>query len=80
MGQWRSQGMEPNPETIELDIHELEALLDRIEATMGEEAVRPLRQVVASYLMVLELLREKNISIQRLRRILFGASTGSRTR
>ena len=52
-------------EAIELNVEQLQALLDQIEKTMGESVVRPLRQ----------LLAHKNLSISRLRRMLFGAST-----
>lgn len=67
--------MKPQPEIIELDEQELQAKLDQIEAALGAEMARPLRQLLAGYITVLGLLREKNISIQRLRKIIFGSST-----
>lgn len=66
-------------QVVELDVRQLEAQLDEIERTMGEPMSRPFRLLLASYLAVLATVKEKNISINRLRRILFGAST-ERTR
>jgi len=67
--------MKSNPEIIELDQAELESKLDQIEAVMGEQIVRPFRQLLHWYVFLLGLLREKKVSIQRLRNMLFGAST-----
>ncbi|MHC4065665.1 MAG: IS66 family transposase [Planctomycetota bacterium] len=67
--------MKPQPEIIELDEQELQAKLDQIEAALGAEMAQPFRQLLAGYITVLGLLREKNISIQRLRNIIFGSST-----
>ena len=67
--------MKPHPEIIELDEQELHAKLDQIEAALGAEMAQPLRQLLAGYITMLGLLREKNISIQRLRKIVFGSST-----
>lgn len=69
--------MKPNrkPEVIELDAEQLEAQLDQIEQTMGEQAARPFRQLLAWYLALLNLIEKKNTTIGRLRRLLFGART-----
>ena len=67
--------MKPQPETIELDEQELRAKLDQIEAALGAEMAQPFRQLLAGYITLLGLLREKNISIQRLRNIIFGSSS-----
>jgi hypothetical protein len=67
--------MKPHPEVIELDYDELESKLDQIEAVMGPQMVQPFRQLLHWYTVLLGLLRDKTISIQRLQRMLFGAST-----
>jgi len=67
--------MEPKPEIVELNAHELELLLDQIAAQLGEPMVRPLRLLLASYLTLMRMVESKSASIQRLRRLLFGAKT-----
>ena len=69
--------MKPNrkPEVIELDAAQLEAQLHQIEQTMGEETARPFRQLLSWYLSLLRLIEQKNTTISRLRRLLFGART-----
>jgi transposase len=62
-------------EAIELNVEQLQALLDQIEKTMGEPVARPLRQLLAWHLSLLDVIEHKNLSISRLRRMLFGAST-----
>jgi hypothetical protein len=69
--------MEPNrkPEVMELDADQLEAQLQQIEQTMGEATARPFRQLLGWYLSLLKLIDQKNTTISRLRRLLFGART-----
>lgn len=67
--------MKPHPEVIELDYDDLQAKLNQIEATMGAELARPFRQLLGWYATLVELLRAKTISIQRLRKMIFGSST-----
>ena len=67
--------MEPSPEVIELDYDQLESKLDQIEAVLGPEMAQPFRQLLHWYSILLGILRDKTISIQRLRKMLFGAST-----
>ena len=67
--------MNSRREVIELDYNELQSKLDQIEAVMGLEMAEPFRQLLNGYAVLLESLREKNISIQRLKKIVFGAST-----
>jgi hypothetical protein len=66
-------------EVVELDVEQLEAKLRRIEEEMGEETARPFRMLLSWYLSLLRLIQQKNTSIARLRRLLFGART-ERTR
>ena len=67
--------MKSNPEVVELDETDLESKLDQIEAVMGVDVVQPFRLLLHWYACLLGLLREKKLSIRRLQRILFGAST-----
>jgi hypothetical protein len=67
--------MRSNPEVIELDYDDLQAKLNQIEAAMGAELARPFRQLLGWYATLVELLRAKTISIQRLRKMIFGSST-----
>ena len=67
--------MKAYPQAIELDEADLQAKLDRIEAVLGADIAKPFRQLLAAYITVLGLLRDKNISIRRLRKIIFGGSS-----
>jgi len=67
--------MKPNPKVIELDEADLESKLDQIEAVMGVDMAQPFRLLLHWYARLLGLLREKKLSIRRLQRMLFGAST-----
>lgn len=60
---------------VELDRVELDASLDRIERQLGEETSRPFRVLLNSYASLLSLLEQKHLSLNRLRRIVFGART-----
>jgi len=67
--------MKLQPEVIELDYQELESKLDQIEKVMGPEMAQPFRQLLHWYSVLLGLLRDKAISIQRLKNLLFGPSS-----
>jgi transposase len=67
--------MKSYPDAIELDEAELESKLDQIAAVMGEDLAQPFRQLLHGYAQLLTLLREKQLSIARLRKLLFGAAT-----
>jgi len=67
--------MKSKPEVIELDEADLESKLDQIEAALGAEMAQPFRNLLRWYACLLELLREKKLSIRRLQKMLFGAST-----
>jgi len=67
------------PKIVELDVDQLEVQLEQIERVMGEETARPFRILLGWYLGLLRLIEQKNTSIGRLRRLLFGART-ERTR
>lgn len=67
------------PAVTELSVPELEIIHDEVEQALGAEKARKLRQVLHSYLTLTQWIQEKDISLARLRRILFGAQT-ERTR
>ncbi len=60
-----------------LDLHmdKLEALLERVKATLGEEDYRNLKMVVDSYACLTNLVEDKSTSISRLRKLLFGSGS-----
>lgn len=62
-------------EVVELDLEDLASKLDRIEAILGSETVAPFRQLLRWCGVVLGLLRDKDITIGRLKRMIFGGST-----
>ncbi len=64
------------PEIIEVTEQQLDALLERAASnTLGEEDTELLRQIFASYAQLFQILGDKNTSIDRLRKLLFGASS-----
>jgi transposase len=68
--------MSAKPTIIELDMDELRDILQRAEAKQfRDEDYETARTVVESYVHLLDLLKDKNTSISRLRKMLFGAST-----
>lgn len=68
--------MPTKPTLVEMDMTNLEDALRRAEANeLTEEDCASLRTLFLSYFQLLELLKNKNTSIGRLRRMLFGAKT-----
>jgi transposase len=66
----------PPPEIIEMNDQKRQELLRRIEGAGLEEGdVKLIRAVFESYAYVTELIDDKNTSITRLRKLLFGART-----
>jgi transposase len=64
------------PEIVEVDTDQLEALLHRAEQqAFQDEDYRIIGDVLQSYVYVTGLLRDKRTAIDRLRKLLFGAST-----
>jgi transposase len=62
--------------TIEIDMNKLEEALRRMETNeFRAEDCETIRAVGKAYIHLLELLKDKNASISRLRKMLFGAST-----
>ncbi|MHC4403645.1 MAG: hypothetical protein ACYTG0_28650 [Planctomycetota bacterium] len=68
--------MSKEPTIIEIEMDELKEILRRAEAKQfNDQDYETTRTVVQSYVQLLDLLKSKNISIRRLRKMLFGAST-----
>jgi len=66
----------PSPEIIEVNSQQLEELLDRAASnTLREEDTELLRQILDSYAQFFQIVGNKNTTIARLRKLLFGAST-----
>jgi len=60
---------------IDLDMAELQALLERLEAAAPEQDYQTIKSIVDSYIYVLELLQDQKTTTRELRRILFGPKT-----
>ena len=68
--------MSKKPTIIEIAMDELEEILRRAEAKQfNDKDYETTRTVFRSYVHLLDLLKSKNVSIRRLQKILFGAST-----
>jgi len=67
--------MSKQPTIIELDMDELKDLLKRAEAALDEKDYRTIKAVVESYAYIADLVGGKDITISRLQKMLFGAST-----
>ena len=63
------------PKIIELGAKTLQEALRCAETTLNDEHYEAIKAVVESYAYIAELVGEKNITIRRLQKILFGAST-----
>jgi len=64
------------PEIVEMDASQLEALLHRAEAeALEKEDYHTIRVVFESYFQLTSLVGDKNTTIARLRKLLFGART-----
>jgi len=63
------------PTIIELGAKKLQEALRCAETTLHDEHYEAIKAVVDSYAYIAELVGEKNITIRRLQKILFGAST-----
>ena len=64
------------PEIIEVNSQQMESLLDRAASnTLREEDTELMRQIFDSYVQVFQIVGDKNTTIARLRKLLFGASS-----
>jgi len=68
------------PQIIELEAKKLQDMLQRADAKQfNDEDYETTRTVVQSYVYLLDLLKGKDISIRRLQKMIFGASTEKTT-
>ncbi len=73
---WAFIMLPTKPTTIEIDVQKLDDVLRRVEANeLTEDDCQTIRTLLASYVHLTELLKDKNTSLARLRKLLFGAST-----
>ena len=64
------------PEIVEVNSQQLEELLDRATSnTLSDEDTELLRQIFDSYVQFFEIVGDKNTTITRLRKFLFGDSS-----
>jgi transposase len=63
------------PTIVDVDMERLDDVLRRAEAALDEEDYALLKAIVESYHYVADLVGDKNTSIARLRKLLFGART-----
>ncbi len=67
--------MKPAIKLTQVTMDELQAILDRAKATLGEDDYEKLKAVVDSYAYLTDLVKNKDTTIKRLRQMLFGSST-----
>jgi transposase len=67
--------MRTTPEILEVDDKHLEDVLCRVEQTLDAKDAELIRALAQSYRYVTGLVEDKNISLRRLRQLLFGAGT-----
>jgi transposase len=67
--------MPTKPTIIELDMEKLKDVLRRAETALREEDYETIQAVVESYAYLADLVGDKNTTIARLRKLLFGAQT-----
>jgi hypothetical protein len=65
----------PPPKIVELSKDELEALLHRVEAALGEDDYKTIKALSEAYAYLTELVEAKGTTIERLRALLFGPRT-----
>lgn len=65
----------PAPEVVELSAGELEQLLAELRAALSPALYERVETLLRTLQWVMELLQQKNASLQRLRRIIFGDKT-----
>jgi len=63
------------PTILDLDMHRLDDVLRRAEEALPEEDYAILKALIESYAYITDLVGDKNTSIARLRKLLFGAKT-----
>jgi transposase len=72
---WQAIMSQAKATIIELDMKHLEDVLRRAEEALGEKDYETIKAVVESYAYLAELVGDRNTTIARLRKLLFGAKT-----
>jgi transposase len=67
--------MKPPPVRMEVSREELEDVLGRVRERLGEPDYEKLKAAIETLAYLTDLVQDREISLQRLRKILFGAST-----
>ena len=62
-------------EVIKVDTRQIDELVDRASTSLSEEDAELFRKIVDSYSYLSEVIADKNTSINRLRKLMFGSST-----
>src|SRR5881628_2357387 len=65
----------PGPQRIEVEMKDLEALLERVKSAMEKKDYELLERFLASFAYLTELIEDKETTIGRLRKILFGSKS-----
>jgi len=63
------------PERIELEMGELEAILERAKTALSQEEYDKLHAAMKTLIFLTRELEKKRVSVQRLKQLLFGATT-----
>ena len=64
-----------DPERIELEMSELEAILARVKSSLSPDEYDKLHGALETLLFLTQELEKKRVSVQRLKQLLFGATT-----
>ena len=65
-----------SPEIVEVNCQQLDELLERAASnTLDEEDTELMRQIFTSYTQFFQIVGDKNTTIARLRKLLFGSPT-----
>jgi len=67
--------MKPSPVRMDVSRQEFEDVLARVRETLGEQDYEKLKAAIETLAYLTDSLQDREISLQRLRKILFGAST-----
>jgi hypothetical protein len=63
------------PEILEVNSERMHELVDRASSQMNAEDAELIRRIIESHDYITDLIEDKNTSIRRLRKLLFGAKT-----
>jgi transposase len=72
-----SPGKPDGPAYVDLERSELEAILERAKAALSQEQYDTLHAAMETLIFLTQELEKKHVSIQRLKQMLFGATTES---